>query len=501
MVMSDVVRVEPVDEVYVRVTAEPSIAQEIADAFTYEVPGARFTPRFQAGLWDGKIALFSIYRPVFYKGLVTELYKFCVKNGYRLSVAPGVAPKSHEVEKSWASEITADVFEDREYQLNAFTEALQMDRGVFLSSTSSGKTLMIYRLMLFYSEELEKPSLMLTTRTNLVAQAALDFAKYSAGKVEVRVGKVVEGSIRDAVADSNDLVVCTWQSALRAEKKWFAKFGAIIADEAHSWDSGAFVKIAERANTVKYRFGFTGTLDGSKVNRMVLTGLFGPVITVSTNKERVDAGDVAKPRITCIRLIYPSEEKKLAAKFGTNEQGKRVPMRYGQEIEHIIASKARRDVVVELCASLKGNTLVLFNRNEKYGIPLFEELKRKAADRECRLVYGATDVEDRIAVQRLMEEKDNVIAQASLGTFSEGMSVDNIRNVIFTWPMKGQVRLLQSIGRGLRKMVGKETCRFYDIVDDLRWKRRDNHLWKHAMIRCQIYDAEGFEYSWREIEI
>lgn len=497
------VEIHPHDEVHVRVKTDPDAAHEIRDSLTFEVPGAKFTPRYKMGAWDGKVSLFSPYEPFLYKGLVGHVVETCEKNGHVVKVARGTVTCRTDATDgelvSAARAYTPRGYDVRDYQVNSFVDCVKMGRAVVLSSTSSGKTLMIYRVGRWYAELTGLPTLVLTTRTNLVAQMRDDFIEYSGGSVPVAT---IEDSSKRYPAGSR-LVVSTWQSALRAKPEWFSGFGCVVADEAHSWDSSAFIKIASRWNTNPYRFGFSGTLDGTKVNRMTLVGVFGEVTVASTNSERIAAGDVSKPKITVIRAVHSREDAKLCSTGGKTVLGKKKPLDYAGEVGLAVRNAGRMKMVVDLCSTLRGNTLVLFHLNEDYGYPLRDAILSALPDKsKFAFVNGKVPTDERRAAQRLMEEnRDGVVVLASLGTFSEGMSVDNIKNVVFAYPMKSRVRVLQSIGRGIRKDVGKEFCRFYDVVDDFRNGRRENLLWRHGLERCAIYEAEGLDYRWVEVDL
>jgi superfamily II DNA or RNA helicase len=496
-----VVTILPKDEVKIRVKADPGILEEIAEKFTFLVDGYKHMPAYKAGLWDGQIRMFSSMRPTIMKGLLLELTTFCSSRGYRVNVPePGVFPsRMREMSavadelKSWASDVTSDQFEDREYQMESFAKLIAMERAVGLSSTSSGKTLMIYRLMRYFSELTGKPALMVTSRTNLVVQSSKDFAIYnpdSSFKTAIMKGDSKITSMRGI-----DCVISTWQSATKKDSDWFNQFSVIIADEAHGWDSKSCTSIMEKCTQVKYRYAFTGTLSGMKMNRLTLVGLFGPIIKISSTRERIDAGDTADLKIKCVRLSYSKEDRKFIAR-GSYDPDKRrwKPMTYQEEIDRVISHEGRMRFIVNLAKSLSGNTLVMFNRNDALGKPLHDMLL--AAGLKSTLIYGKSDDEERERAREILENGDNEIVTASIGVFSEGMSVNNIRNIICVYPMKGRVRLLQTIGRGLRKASDKDYCYFYDLVDDLRGKSYENHLWKHSMIRCNTYDEEQLEYQW-----
>ena len=150
----------------------------------------------------------------------------------------------------------------------------------------------------------------------------------------------------------------------------------------------------------------------------------------------------------------------------------------------------------------KGNTLVLYNYVEKHGKPLYDLIKGKAdEDRKVFFVSGGTDTTDREAIRNIMERMQNAIIVASLGTFSTGINIRNLHNIIFASPSKSQIRVLQSIGRGLRKSDDGKDTNLYDITDDLSWKSRKNFALLHSEERLKIYDKEKFNYKTYKVDL
>tara|TARA_B100000035_G_C20678852_1_gene413028 strand:- start:114 stop:548 length:435 start_codon:yes stop_codon:yes gene_type:complete len=138
---------------------------------------------------------------------------------------------------------------------------------------------------------------------------------------------------------------------------------------------------------------------------------------------------------------------------------------------------------------------VLFNYVDKHGKPLHNLIRDKAKDQKVYFVSGETATSDREAIRGIVEKSDGAIVVASLGTFSTGINIRNLHNIIFASPSKSQIRVLQSIGRGLRKSDdGRETM-LYDISDDLTWKKRKNYSLLHSEERERIYQKEQFNYK------
>ena len=174
---------------------------------------------------------------------------------------------------------------------------------------------------------------------------------------------------------------------------------------------------------------------------------------------------------------------------------------YNQEMDFIVKHPARNTFIKNLVLSLDGNTLVLFQYVEKHGKDLYALIKEHAKKRHVFFVFGGTDVEIREAVRSITEQETNAIIVASYGTFSTGVNIRNLHNVIFASPSKSRIRNLQSIGRGLRKGNNKDSAVLFDITDDFRIGKFANYTLKHFIERVKIYDEEKFNYKFYNIEL
>jgi superfamily II DNA or RNA helicase len=290
---------------------------------------------------------------------------------------------------------------------------------------------------------------------------------------------------------SAPIVITTWQSVYKLPKDWFAPFRMVIGDEAHTFQAKSLSSIMEKLIDCPYRFGLTGTLDGTLTHKLVLEGLFGQVYQVTTTKALMDADQLAKLDIKCLVMKYSDEECKIVK-----------DKTYAEEIDFIIAHQKRNNFIKNLTLDQQGNTLVLFNRVDKHGKPLFKLIRDNASeDRKIFYVSGETDVADRETVRAITEKEKNAVIVASLGTFSTGINIKNLHNIIFASPSKSQIKVLQSIGRGLRKADDGRDTTLYDISDDLHWKTKKNFTLIHAGIRIQIYSKEQFNYKIHEVKL
>ena len=475
--------VDKVNETYIRVSCEPSIAQELSDYFTFDVPHAKFTPAFKIKAWDGKIRLYNRMTQLLYAGLLPYVQKFCKERDYEVEIDQqlDISTLPDDIDDFLKSlDLPMEV---RDYQLMAFKHALQYNRALFLSPTSSGKSFIIYLLIRFFNRK----TLIIVPTTTLVHQMASDFADYGLSDADDYIHKIHEGQEKYT---EKLITISTWQSIYKRKKDFYKDYEVVIGDEAHLFKADSLTAIMTKLDHIKYRFGFTGTLDESLTNKLVLEGLFGAVVKVTTTAELIENKYAADFKIKAIVLKHTVEDKKRMA-----------GCTYQEEIQFLTGHQKRNKVIANLSLSLKGNTLVLYNLVEDHGKPLYELIKNKAPDREVYFIHGGIDGEIRNDIRKTVEESENAIIVASYGTFSTGINIRNLHNIVFASPSKSRVRNLQSIGRGLRKSDTKDKAVLYDIADDLVWKKRKNHTIKHFVIRVKLYNEEKFEYKIYNMEL
>lgn len=492
-----IVSIEKLDEVYVRVFSDASIEQELSDFFTYEYPGARFTPQYKARLWDGKVRLYDQIRKTLYVGLVGYVEEFCTRNGYAVEYKTPVTTTNNitpELVQEFAEWLNphgrGKPIEIRDYQIEAVQTALDKERTLLLSPTASGKSFIIYTAMRYHLNEGRKCIIIVPT-TSLVEQLYADFEDYSSANgwsVKHHCQKLYSGFTKDF---TRDVLITTWQSVYLQPKSWFKQFDVIFGDEAHQFKAKSLTTVMEKMDNIRYRIGTTGTLDNKKVHRLVLEGIFGPVHRVTTTKALMDSGRLSNLNITCVVLKY-SEEIRKERKNAT----------YQDEMDWLVSHYPRNKFIRNLAVKSKGNTLVLFQYVDKHGKVLLDMIKDKVhEDRKVFFVYGGTDTADREAIRHITEGEDDAIIIASYGTFSTGINIPSIENVIFASPSKSKIRNLQSIGRGLRLKDGKTHCNLYDLADDLHWKSWKNHTLNHAAERYKTYAEEQFEIKLVEVNL
>ena len=472
--MSDI-HFEQVSNVWARIRCEDSTAQELSEFFTYSVPSAKFLPKEKKKYWDGKIRLFHLRTHKIYAGLEPYVRQFAKDANYTYSytLVKGIPelPKIHHLD-SWEIPMTP-----RDYQLVAYLWALTKKRGIVISPTASGKSLIIYMIARWLLEHNKKRGLLIVPTTSLVEQMYADFASYG-WDVEKNCQRIYQGFTTDAYAP---MVISTWQSVYDLPPKYFSQFDFVIGDEAHQFKAESLKHIMEQLVNCDYRIGTTGTLDGSKVHKLVLEGLFGQVQRVASTKELQDKGHLAPLEIKCLVLRYPEEVIKTV-------KGQSYP----DEISFLCASEARNKFIVNLAEKLDGNTLILYNYVDKHGRILHQLIKDRLPNRKVHFIHGDVETMDREEVRRITEDETDSVIVASYGTFSTGINIKHLHNIVFASPTKSQIRTLQSIGRGLRLGENKRKAVLYDIVDDLRYGAYVNFALKHYEERVRIYNEEKF---------
>ena len=469
------------NEVFLKIDSkEPHVFCELSDAFTFEVPGAKFMPQYRSKYWDGKIRLFNQSTGEIYVGLLDKIVSFCKRSDYEYEFLDSKfygTPfeengfVSLEGVKDYMNKISR--YEPRPYQIEGVFDALKYNRKLLVSPTASGKSLMIYTITRYMVEK-NKDVLLVIPTTSLVEQMYKDFIEYG-WDVEKYCHRIYAGKEKES---TKSVTITTWQSIYKLEAPFFKRYGCVIGDEAHLFKSKSLVKIMTKLRDAKYRFGFTGTLDGTQTHKWVLEGLFGPAYKIIRTDELIEKGHLAKLDIKILLIRHDPQ------KFET----------YEDEVQFIIQNQKRNNFIKNLALDLKGNTLLLYSRVETHGEILFNMINN-VKERKVFFVHGGVEANEREEIREITEQQNNAIIVASYGTFSTGINIKNLHNVIFASPSKSRIRNLQSIGRVLRKGDRKTSATLYDIADDTTYKSQKNYTLNHLIERVKIYNEENFNYE------
>ena len=483
--MADVT-IKKKNEVFIKLECEPHILYELQPYFTFQVQSAKFMPQFRSNSWDGTIHLLSVSTGEIYAGLLDRViakiklcgytYEFKENKYYGLPFEIN-EEISLEGVKGYMNSICS--YTPYDYQIDAVYECLRYNRKTIISPTASGKSLIIYSLVRYYTNKNLKTLIIFPT-TSLIHQMHKDFFEYG-WDPEKYCHMIYSGREKNT---NFPVTLSTWQSIFKMEKSFFEDFDCVIVDESHQAKSKSLIDIMKKCHHAKYRFGFTGTLSNggkdSQTHEWVISGLFGPTYKTINTKEMIDKGRASQLNIHCLLLKHPPQQ------FDE----------YEEEIQFIIGNQKRNNFIKNLALDLKGNTLLLFSRVESHGRPLYELINNHSEkNRKIFFVYGGVNVDEREKIREITEKESNAIIVASYGVFSTGISIRNLHNVIFASPSKSRIRNLQSIGRVLRKGKNKDRAVLYDISDDCTYNNRKNYTLNHFIERIKLYSEEEFDYE------
>lgn len=482
------IRIRMLNHSYMAVQSNPAQEMELREYFSFFVPGYRYMPAFKRKVWDGKIKLYNTVTKQINIGLYHHLRKFCADRFYPLQIIEneeyGIPNAKNKVNHPELVKFIASLgtpFEPRDYQYDAISHGIENKRCLLLSPTGSGKSFIIYNLMRYVKEEVEGKILVIVPTTSLVEQMYKDFADYGYD-VDEYCHRIYSG--KEKVTDKQ-IIISTWQSIYKFGSEWFEQFECVFGDEVHLFKAKSLATMMDKCVNAKYRFGTTGTLDGTETNKLVLEGLFGAVFRVTTTVKLQEDNTLADLDISVLLLRYHND---ICHRV--------VEMTYQEEIDYIVTNERRNKFITKLSLNQKGNSLVLFQFVEKHGKILYDMIKEGAQEgRKVFYVSGEVDATDREKIRGIVEKEKDAIIVASLGTFSTGINIRNLHNIIFGTPSKSQVKVLQSIGRGLRKSDDGSVTKLFDIADDFHVDGDKNFTLRHSAERIKMYTKEGFKYK------
>jgi superfamily II DNA or RNA helicase len=495
----DIVQIRKKNEATLVVHSEDrGVLIELQDHYSFYAEGYQWMPQYKAGMWDGRIRIFNLRDQTLPIGLLNNLIKFCENRNYQMDIDPLIKPILQANEEDILSYINSLILTDadgkmikaRDYQIESVKQILLNEHRTILSPTGSGKSLIIYLTLRYFLEhctsENEKVLIVVPT-TSLVEQMKKDFCEYAQGDDSFGEDDMhIIYSGKDKVTHKR-IIISTWQSIHRLQAGWFSEFSAMFIDEVHLAAAKSLSGISQKMCNAYIRVGTTGTLSNdSQVNELTIEGHVGPIYHTTSTKSLMDAGDLANLDIQVLALKYDSDECKHVKK-----------LTYQEEIKHLVDHDKRNTFIKNLaCDQGDRNILVLF-KHIKHGKKLYDIIKEKVGkDKKVFFVAGETATEDRERIRQLTEKESEVIIVASLGVFSTGVNIRNLHGIIFACPTKSQIKVLQSIGRGLRKADNGEDTYLFDLVDDFSdGKSKKNFSLKHGLHRVKIYQKERFEFN------
>ncbi|HET8688834.1 MAG TPA: DEAD/DEAH box helicase family protein [Methanosarcina sp.] len=499
-------KIEKFDESFIRVSATSDIQQGIRDFFTFKAPGYKFNPRFKAKLWNGDISLYDTRTNKLPIGLLDLLKQYAERVEEDIEIIPNqhytdLAPDyinfdefASFVEELNLSNDKGERITATDYQIDAAYEALCQRRLVLEMPTGSGKSLTIY-IIIRYLMELDKRISLVVPSISLVKQMISDFMEYSilnGFDIDYVTTLLYSGQERNF---ENPLLISTWQTLSKMIKtsygfKALNSYDAIIVDEAHVAKGVELQKVLAGATSVPYKIGMTGTIDKQKINELTIIGSLGPIRKVVTTRELMDRGNLSSMVIRGLVLQYDEAISKQVKGFS-----------YKEEIDYLCGNEKRNNLIANLALATSGTTMILCNYVKNHLIPLYEIIKEKAkkTGRPVYAIYGDIDPDERERIRKVAMEEDCILV-CSFATCQAGLNCPKIDTVIFAAPSRSSIRVLQSIGRGLRRSINKTMMTLVDIVDDMRYKKHNNTTFDHFMERMKMYRVEQFDVQLKEIK-
>lgn len=496
--------IEKLNEVRCQIRCEDrGVLRSIYDRFTVDSGANQFVKKNNP-MWDGNLHLFRTYDQSMWTGLLPELLEY-LDEQYGDDIDIIYDPQlffGHEYDLSVQdiNKIIADLnihsggiaISPRDHQLSAIYHCLRdTSRGVIVSPTGSGKSYIIYVVMRFL-QAMGMKVLLVVPNLSLIQQMYSDFKDYSSEEKDWQVNKELSILTGGYKTPTTSITLANWQAIYKLGAGFFSEYGGVIVDEVHLAAAESLKGIMEKCSNAHYRYGFTGTLQETKTHLSIIEGLFGPYRQFTTSRELQDKGVLSNLDIKVVFLQYSKESRKAVRN-----------MTYHEELQFVSNNRAKEQFIIALANKIQGNALILVNFVEKHLRPLYNKLK-ETSKKKIYMIDATTPPDERERIRKEMEENNDCVLVATYGTCSTGINIKNLHHIIFGSAFKSKIRVLQSIGRELRKLKGKETAVLWDLVDDLiyvqRFKSgakrvRSNYLMRHAQKRLQTYREEEFPYE------
>jgi len=461
--------ISKIDNLHIKVDVSTrEYIKDLKEHFSSYVEGYQYTPKYKLGYWNGKICMYNSVNKSLPYGLLTDLIHFHKKNypDEKISVSDDVKA----LFKGNISNIKYDLnLKPRYYQKDTIEVCLKYSKGIIKSATASGKSLVIaYIIKNLLRTKQIKQSLIVVPNINLVQQFYKDLIEY--GIKEDLIGKVY----LKFKEFNKPIVVSTWQSLMRNHDK-LKKYQCVIIDEVHSARSLQIQKILQKCPDAPFRFGFTGTLPTNNIDIWNVQSYLGPVLKEYNSNELAEQGFISKCNINIINIEYHNEFK------GD----------YNKIKDSIFINSYRLSVIKNIVESVDKNILLLVGKVDKEGKVLEDFFNNNPIkDREVVFIYGDTKADVREYWRDECEKRNNIILIATYGVYQVGVNIKSLMYIILAAPFKSKIRVIQSIGRGLRKHEDKiDGAVIWDIIDNTKYFE------DHGNKRLRHYNDEEFHVT------
>ena len=452
----------------------------LSNKFKYEIPGARYLPSVRLGRWDGKIAYFQLGGST-YTNLLGEILPYLDERGYNIELED---LRDYRTQFSFA-QVTEQTFSHkvwpakhpiagqpvvlRDYQIEIINKFLENPQCIQEIATGAGKTLITAALS--YSCEQYGRTVVIVPNKSLVTQTEADY---------INLGLDVGVYFGDRKEYGRTHTICTWQSLnimLKNTKsaeadvtimEFLEGVVCVMVDEVHMAKADALKTLLTGVmSTIPIRWGLTGTIPKEMYEFMSLKCSLGEVIGRLSASELQDQGVLANCHVNVVQLIDHVEYKD-----------------YQSELKYLLETDARIDYISKMIERIRltGNTLVLVDRIAP-GKALVELVK------DAVFVSGGTKANDRKESYDEFATSDNFVAVATYGVAAVGINIPRVFNLVLIEPGKSFVRVIQSIGRGIRKAEDKDFVQIWDVTSTCKFAKR------HLTVRKKFYTEANYPYA------
>lgn len=467
----------------------PAIIRTLDKQFSGRPPNIQFHPMVKRRLWDGVIHHIRSSDGTAPIGLFPTICRFAMAQpSWNVHIDETIWPMKQQYTQQQVRDAFAQmnlpphITHIDDYQIESVWRAVNNEKILIESPTSSGKSLIIYAILRI----LNVKSLIIVPTIPLVDQMVGDMISY--GCDPNLIASITAGEDK---LPPNQFVVSTWQSLYGRSTELYKPYQCFIGDEAHESDTKSLHQISNDLVNARYRIGTTGTLPQDPLTRQSITGIFGPRFKTVSTKELIDRGRATKANIKVHLLKH---QQKL-------NNGKR--LEFADEIDFLINSKPRNQYIVDLVVPdlQQSKNVVVFCRYHEHMNNLQQMLIDAGVDPErIFIINRLTKRSTRNQIQKYAETATGICLIVTFRTFSTGVNIRNLHSLVYAHPIQKRDKVIQSIGRMIRLHQSKDSVDIHDIADLLyRAKETVNHGFTHAMARTSYYTAEG--HPWSIIEV
>lgn len=443
-------------------------------------------------------------------GLWKEIQKFTKKFMFSLEIEGVEYIYDKEYDESHFIEWVNTYFEEsekqpRDYQIEGVSRILKYRNCTEEISTSGGKTLMAFLLFRYlFEKKIAKKMLYVVPSISLVNQTEEEFYKYEedCNKKVIWKSQSVFGGSKKNEDNKANIIFGTFQSLSKKGTEYFSTFDVVFIDECHHAKAKSIKDVVVKSYNSKYNIGMTGTLPPEdSLDSFTVQSYLGPCVYVVKSADLIASKFATPVKVVGVEMDYLDNEvkKKLYDLRNVSADEKDGVKLLNLEKDIVRENRKRLVFICDMITKSTKNSLVLFSdvKND-YGRKIYNYLKENT-DKTIFYIDGGTSAENRDYFKKQMEDQENVIIVASIGTFSEGVSINNCHNIFNVESAKSEYIVRQILGRGMRLLKGKEIMTVIDFQDNFiygthKWQRI-NYLMRHANERARIYKDKGFPYK------